>query len=126
MPRTAIVLVIILLLLAGSVWLQIFLSKKKNKWLGLIIPFFCFLLSIAAVFSLSMFNHTSISLVTDGIKTTVVESDKPDMPSIIAAALPVFLISNIPTAIFASIYFACREKMKLRTELDKMNIQDLE
>jgi len=37
-----------------------------------------------------------------------------------------FLISNIPTIVFLGIYFGCREKMKLRSQLDKMNIQDLE
>lgn len=36
------------------------------------------------------------------------------------------LISNIPTIILLGIYFACREKMELRSQLDKMNIQDLE
>jgi hypothetical protein len=37
-----------------------------------------------------------------------------------------FLISNIPTIVLLGIYFGCREKMKLRSQLDKMNIQDLE
>jgi hypothetical protein len=44
----------------------------------------------------------------------------------VASALPVFLMSNIPTLLFLAIYFACREKRKLRKELDKMNVQDLE
>lgn len=35
-----------------------------------------------------------------------------------------FLFS--PTIILLGIYFGCREKMNIRTQLDKMNIQDLE
>jgi hypothetical protein len=37
-----------------------------------------------------------------------------------------FLISNIPTIVLLGIYFGCREKIKLRSQLDKMNIQDLD
>ena len=36
-----------------------------------------------------------------------------------------FLLSNIPTIVLLGIYFGCREKMKLRAELEKMSIQDL-
>lgn len=36
------------------------------------------------------------------------------------------LISNIPTIFLFGIYFACREKMKFLSQLNKMNIQDLE
>ncbi|MBK5246138.1 MAG: hypothetical protein JJE49_02540 [Peptostreptococcaceae bacterium] len=44
----------------------------------------------------------------------------------IAAAAPIFIISNIPTLIFLAIYFACRDKRKKNLELEKMSIQDLE
>ncbi|MEW9122090.1 MAG: hypothetical protein AB2421_05205 [Thermotaleaceae bacterium] len=37
-----------------------------------------------------------------------------------------FLISNISTIILLGFYFSCREKLKIRSQLDKMNIQDLE
>ncbi|WP_243171854.1 hypothetical protein [Faecalispora jeddahensis] len=36
-----------------------------------------------------------------------------------------FLLNNIPTIVLLGIYFGCREKMKLRAELEKMSIQDL-
>lgn len=136
MQKTANVIIVMLLFLvflAGSIWLQIFLSKKKNKWLGLIIPLICFMFSIMTVLSLAMYTNTAITSVTDTIdgakltdKTTILQSEKSSMLSMLATAVPVFLISNIPTIIFLAIYFACREKLKLRTELDKMNIQDLE
>jgi len=133
MQKTANVIIVMLLFLAGSIWLQIFLSKKKNKWLGLIIPLICFMFSIMTVLSLAMYTNTVITSVADTIdgakltdKTTILQSEKSGMLSMLATAVPVFLISNIPTIIFLAIYFAYREKLKLRTELDKMNIQDLE
>lgn len=55
-------------------------------------------------------------VVTDKIITS--QSEKPSMISMVVAVIPVFLVSNIPTLIFLAIYFACREKLKLRNELD--------
>lgn len=133
MQKRVIAIIVMLLFLAGSIWLQFFLSKKKNKWLGLIIPLICFMFSIMIVFSLSMYTNTGITSVTETIngavitdKTITLQSDKPSIFSMLAAVIPVFLISNIPTLIFLAIYSACREKLKLRNELDKMNVQDLE
>lgn len=132
MEKTVIDMIIILFLLTGSIWLQIFLSKNRNKWLGLIIPLICFMFSITTVLSLVMFTNMESTLVTETINGVVVtdevitlQSEKPSMISMLATATPVFIISNIPTVIFLAIYFACREKWKLRNELDKMNVQDL-
>jgi vacuolar-type H+-ATPase subunit I/STV1 len=133
MANTAITIIVLLILFVGSVWLQIYLSKSKNKWLGLIIPFICFMFSIFIVLSLSMLTNmrtTSMTNTIDGVvvidKTVSSQSEKPSMISMLATVIPVFLMSNIPTLIFLAIYFACREKLKLRKELDKMNVQDLE
>lgn len=133
MLKTAVIIIVLLLFLAGGIWLQVFLSKTKNKWLGLIIPLICFIFSIITILSLSMYTNTGITSVTKTVDGVVVtdkiitsQSEKPSMISMLATAMPVFLISNIPTIIFLAIYFACREKLKLRNELDKMNVQDLE
>ncbi|MEG0728064.1 MAG: hypothetical protein RR420_00440 [Anaerovoracaceae bacterium] len=37
-----------------------------------------------------------------------------------------FLLNNIPTIVLLGIYFGSREKIKIRSQLDKMNIQDLD
>lgn len=126
-----ITMVFILLILAGAIWLQIFLSKRNNKWLGLTIPLICFLFSIMAVSSLVIFTSMEVTQVTKSIDGVIVEEiiqqpgEKPGIIAILATTMPVFLISNIPTLIFLTIHFACREKLKLRSELDKMSIQDL-
>lgn len=133
MERTGLFIIISLLLLVGIVWLQIFLSKKQNKWVGLIIPLICFLFSILSVFSLSMYTTTNITSLTktiDGVsvnqETTQRQTEKPSVGEMLAMAVPVFIVTNIPTLIFLAIYFACREKRKKNLELEKMNIQDLE
>ncbi len=134
MGNAVLVIIVVLLLLAGSVWLQIFLSRKNNKWLGLIIPLVCFMFSIVIVLSLTVYTTSSgITTVTETVngvviseESIVLESDKPSIFSMLATVIPIFLMLNIPTLIFLAIYFACREKLKTKNQLDKMNVQDLE
>lgn len=90
----------------GGVFLQIFLSKKNSKWFGLILPAITFLYSLLMVLGLAVY---------DGM-------DGREIFILIAST---FLLSNIPTIVLLGIYFGCREKMKLRAELEKMSIQDL-
>lgn len=105
---TVVILIIIpifLLILVGSIILQVVLSKNVNKWFGLILPIINF--SIPILFLL--FSHTKVIIST-------------------------FLFSNFYTIIHLIIYFICRSQIKNRiqkdnmnnkTQLDKMKIQDL-
>ena len=43
----------------------------------------------------------------------------------VARMLIVWLIANIPTIILMVIYLACRENLRRKNGLDRMNIQDL-
>ena len=107
MRKVTILSFLVLALLVGGIFLQIFLSKKKNKWFGLILPIITFIYSLLMVFNIAVFNGMTGGEIFMTIAST-------------------FLISNIPTIVLLSIYFGCREKMKIRSQLDKMNIQDLE
>ena len=51
---------------------------------------------------------------------------KPSLGEMLLSATPVFIIMNIPTIIFITIYCSCREQLKNNKELEKMNIQDLD
>ena len=93
----------ILPFLIGLVVLQVFLSKRESKWPGLILPLLSFLYSLVMALSAVAYNG--------GI---------PWGP--ILASL---ILGNIPTVILLAIYFACREKFRKRSELDKMQINDL-
>lgn len=105
--RIGTTILFLIVLLVGTIFLQIFLSKKKSKWLGLILPTITFLYSLLMIFSIAVFEG-----MTGGETFMLIAST--------------FLISNIPTIVLLGIYFGCRKKMKLRSQLDKMNIQDLE
>lgn len=128
--------IIFLAVIIGVIFLQIFLSKKQNKWLGLILPLICFMFSLIIVLGSTAFffmtGELSLQeLAPDGtvVEETVEVQDKGDSSDIGATIIQmvvVFALYNIPTAILLMIYFACREKIKKRSQLDKMNIQDLE
>lgn len=130
-----IAVIIYLLLIAGIIWFQVYLSKRQNKWLGLILPGICIIISILAVTGFaSYFSFTNVGITTikengevvnEAINNTV-NKNNPDIAVAIFSSIVMFLMFNIPTAIFLAIYAGCREKIKKNFELKKMNIQDLE
>ena len=102
MAMTNSVLVWILLMvwlvpLALFILLQIFLCRKENKWLGLILPAISFLGSL--VFLLQ---------VTE-----------------VRAMILSFLVSNIGTVVYLLIYVGIRRKKKKNSDMDQMKIKDL-
>ena len=103
MARVTIMLVLVLVLQVGVILLQIFLSKRESRWPGLLLPLVTFLYSLVMALSVVAYDG--------GI---------PWVP--ILASL---ILGNIPTVILLAIYFACREKFRKRSELDKMSIDDL-
>lgn len=104
MTRVATTLILFLALLVGGILLQIFLSKRKSKWPGLILPAVTFLWSLVLVLNAAAFDSLAQAAAT---------------------VLMVFILGNIPTAVLLGIYFACREKRRKRSELDKMKLSDL-
>lgn len=123
-----------LLLLAGTVWLQIFLSKTERKWPGLILPVICLCFSLLPVFSIPAYHSVTITEQTvsesgEVIKHVTKEKAKMtagETASVLVTSLVILGIFNIPTVIYLGIYGACRGKRKKSQELEKMNIQDLE
>ena len=122
-----VIIPIALILLAGVIILQIFLSKRENKWSGLILPMIFLIISLVAAFGMVAFQtNTSTSLYDqDGnvIETTI---EKQPVEGAVPAMVFVLLFGNIPTVILLAIYFGCRERLKKNSEINKMNIQDLE
>lgn len=97
-------LLVLLILGVGGIMLQIFLSKKENRWLGLILPALSFLWSLLYLANLR---------TEDSILQTIL------------VALFTIVLTNIPTIVLLAIYAACRERRRRRDDVDKMNIQDL-
>lgn len=127
-----VVLLFLLILIGGVIYLQIFLSKASNKFLGLIIPIIFLLISLLTVSLVTTAGYTykTTTETTDGIviseEINKSESEKPSLIVSFVVILLYFLILNIPTLIMLAIYFACREKINIKYQLDKMSIQDLE
>jgi hypothetical protein len=107
MKTIIIVLFVLPILCVGGIWLQIFLSRKESRVLGLLLPALCFLFSLVTLLNVA---------VTETMTAW-------EVFSVLAVA---FLLSNIPTLILLAIYFACREKRRRKKLLEKMNIQDLD
>ncbi|WP_324825853.1 hypothetical protein [Sinanaerobacter sp. ZZT-01] len=132
MQNTFIILILFIIIVGSIIALQIFLSRKKNKWLGLILPLICLIFSLIAAMGIPIFStftvtEQSISQGGEIINSAVESStDQANLSSTIFMVIIVFLLYNIPTVILLSIYFACRETLKRKKELEKMNIQDLE
>ena len=99
-------LILAVLVIAGIVCLQIFLSKRESKWPGLVLPILAFMFGL--LYPLNM-----------------VAPDEGVTVSFIIQMLIVWIIGNIPTIILLAIYFGCRGKQRRNKQLDKMNIQDL-
>ena len=89
-------LVIVLLFIVGIIALQIFLSGKRNKWLGLFMPIISFLLTL--IIPLNM------AAPTEGITS-----------DFLLSMLLVLIIANIPTVFLSLIYVACREKYRVKS-----------
>jgi hypothetical protein len=118
----ALIILALLLLLAGLIFLQIYLSKRDNRWFGLILPVIFFCLSIVLVFVLMPIRVGVSNVMADGQS---LPGGQPTALFILHLFLT-FLVANIPTGLFLLIYFASREKMKRQRELERMAVQDLE
>ena len=104
MARVTGTLIALLVLLAGMVLLQIFLSRRESRWPGLILPGICVLFSLIAVLSVAALGGVMESIVT---------------------ILMVLVLYNLPTLVLLAIYAACRSGRRKRDEADTMRIHDL-
>ena len=98
-------ILIILALAICVILLQIFLSKRKSKWPGLVLPMMAFLFSLLIPLNMTAFGGITLDYIFQ--------------------LLLVWLIGNIPTIVLLTIYFSCREKQRKKKQIEKMNIQDL-
>ena len=97
-------LLFLLAALVGGIFLQIFLSRRESRWPGLVLPLLTFLLSLLNVLNIA---------------------DTGSVSETVLLVLVTVLIGNIPTLVLLAIYWAAREKRRIRAQMDKMNIDDL-
>jgi uncharacterized membrane protein YoaK (UPF0700 family) len=133
MVRVVLTLVVFFAFAAGVIMLQIFLSKKENKWLGLILPFISLAISIVAVLGIGSFTTTgTVQIIRDSTGAIIQQEEvetinrTQETASLGLTVVSTFLLFNIPTIVLLAIYFGCREKQRQRKSLEKMQAQDLE
>lgn len=114
----AIIIILVFLMLplfVGSIFLQIILSKKKNKLFGLILPIITLLIPILLII----------------VSYVVNKNNNNGMNSIAFTSIWMVMYFNIPIVIYIGIYLGYSKYRKALSnkshdELIKMNIQDLE
>lgn len=129
----------------GLCFLQAYLSRKKSKWPGLILPAVFILLSLIWVsYFLSMNNRFGPNIKTPDTRYTYdsegnikeefkkvdghVSFDRHSRPRVIISGIgliTILITTNIPTVIYLLIYGISREKMRAKLKMQKMAIQDL-
>jgi len=133
-------LIVILILVGGIIFLQIYLSKRDNKVWGLILPIISLFLSFVVILgtvSFAWFTADGIVTVSeiseDGniIETHVEDNEKPEEYEEFSGAnvwivFYSLFITNIPTVVLLCIYFGCRSGLANKKALEKMSIRDLE
>ncbi len=101
--RAVLPLVVIIILIVAIPILQIYLSKRKSKWPGLILPTIFITLSILSVISvlgLTFYEGKSVS-------------------QNIIKCITVFILYNIPTIVLLGTYFPYRQDLKKKKGLEK-------
>lgn len=106
-------ILVLVLLLAAVIALQVFLSRRKAWWPGLVLPALEVIYSIFAIVSAIAGYY---EVYGQGVPVTA---------SLIGDTFLAFLQCNIFTLVLLAIYFVCRHGEKRKKQLDKMNIQDL-
>jgi hypothetical protein len=120
------ILILLLLVGAGVIVPQVFLSRKESKWPGLILPIISFGISLVAVGGLTFFPTAGATLTENGEVIEQVTTQTAEISSVAMTVITTFLLCNISTAVLLIIYAACRGTRKRRRELEKMSVQDLE
>lgn len=98
-------LFVLLLFAAGVIALQIFLSRRESKWPGLVLPLLTLLQSLLYVLSVA---------------------DTGSVSQNVLLVLSTLLVGNIPTLGLLAVYWAAREKRRIKAQMDKMQIDDLD
>ena len=104
-PKTVTALIVLLLFAAGVIALQIFLARRESKWPGLVLPGLAFLQSLLYVLSVA---------------------DTGSVSQNVLLVLSTLLVGNIPTLGLLAVYWAAREKRRIKAQMDKMQIDDLD
>jgi len=125
-------LFVLLIPIALLVVLQVWLCRKSRK-LGLILPILSLALSLVLVLSIGSFTRVGGGAyhVADEYGQVIVHEEHHGAGWILSrdTILPVaavFLVGNIPTAVFSGIWLHYKGRQDMQDDLKRMRIEDLE
>lgn len=117
--RTIVSLLVFLLVCAAVLWLQIYLSRRPERFPGLLLPILSFAVSLIVAFGILSMRLELLS-PREGV---VVAGQVPSWGNILLT----FALYNVPTVVLLLIYAVCRwRKHGVQSQMDKMRIDDLE
>lgn len=128
-----VILFMFFLPIALLVALQVWLCRKSLK-LGLILPALSLTLSLLLALtvgaSLMLTRAGGTLTVRDEVTGEIIqqedfESNVYTNPAALAGAGVLFLVANIPTAVFGGIWLHCKGRRDTAADLKKMRIEDL-
>ena len=92
-----------LIVFALAVVLQVYLSQKEDKRLGLILPVLGLVFAAIRIFTISVTASTTVGQV-------------------LGSGLSTFLLSSVPAIVLITIYIWFRGKIKQNEELENINL----
>lgn len=120
------------IILIAIIRLQIFLSKKDNRLLGLIIPIVIFASSLIFAFGFIPTHNkieTTQSVMTETGKVVESSSDKTSIAlrdhSLTTSIVYTIVSINAGNFVMLGIYFYCRHKKSTHAELKRMRAKEL-
>ena len=120
------------IIIIAIIRLQIFLSKKDNRLLGLIIPIVIFASSLIFAFGFIPIHNkieTTQSVMTETGKVVESSSDKTSTALIdhsLTTSIVYTIVSiNAVNVVMLGIYFCCRHKKNTYIELKRMKAKEL-
>ncbi len=125
---------IIAAVFVGIIALEVWLSRRKSRWPGLIMPAITFVVSLFLALGVMLFSvggaATEAQVVDEETGEVVyqeqtVETEQDWTLGDAAQLGLVLLVGNIPTFVLLGAYYIGREKIRREKLLEKMNIQDL-
>ena len=124
--------IILILILIAIIRLQIFLSKKDNRLLGLIIPIVIFASPLIFAFGFIPTHNkieTTQSVMTETGEVVESSSDKTSTALIdhsLTTSIVYTIVSiNAVNFVMLGIYFYCRHKKSTHVELKRMKAKEL-
>lgn len=110
-------LLISLVVGAAVIALQIYLSRQRARFPGLILPILSFAVALIVAFGI-----LSLRMELAAGNSNIVVEPEPTWGLILLT----FALYNIPTVVLLLIYAVCRRRRShVRSQMDKMRIDDL-